>query len=180
MPAKKTAAKKKPSAPAAPATPEARRPRMPKEYGIPADKKGMLSWDHITQRMTASKYYWLCTVTSGNRPWSNPVDGLWIDGRLYFGGSPQTRWNRNLLQNNEVSIHLESASDVVIMYGAVSEGTGMGRAMAEKMVEGTKAKYGYAMPVELYEKGEGVQVFTPRRVVACTSFPKDVTRWDLG
>ncbi len=72
--------------------PKAGRPRIPREYGVTSDKKGLLPWSHVNERMTKAMQYWVCTVSPEGRPHATPVDGLWLDGRLYFGGSPKTRW----------------------------------------------------------------------------------------
>lgn len=110
-------ANKKTSSSNKPGEPKASRPRIPREYGVTRDKKGLLPWSHVNERMTKAKQYWVCTVSPEGRPHATPVDGLWLDGRLYFGGSPKTRWMRNVAANPAVSIHLESASEVIILEG---------------------------------------------------------------
>ena len=80
------------------AGPIASRPSIP-GYGIPKDKKGLLSWSHVTERMVTAMQYWISTVGPDSRPHATPVDGLWLDDRLYFGGNPQTRRHRNLAAN---------------------------------------------------------------------------------
>jgi len=97
--------------------PTASRPKTPAEYGIPKNNKGLLPWSHVTERMSQALHYWICTVSHGNRPHVTPVDGLWLNDTLYFGGSPQTRRNRNLIANPAVSVHLDSSDDVVILQG---------------------------------------------------------------
>ena len=71
----------------------------------------------MTERMAEAQNYWVCTVSPDGQPHSTPVWGLWLDDRLYFGGGPQTRRNRNLAENPAVCVHLESGSDVVILHG---------------------------------------------------------------
>ncbi len=44
-----------------------------------------------------------------------------IEAAAYFGGSPQTRRNRNLVETPAVCVHLESRSDVVILHGDAQE-----------------------------------------------------------
>src|SRR5687768_3182446 len=91
---RKPTAKQQPSNRAA--EPRASRPQIPADYGIPKSKKGLLPWSHVTERMTRAMHYWVCTISPDGHPHAMPVDGLWLDDRLYFGGSPQTRRNRNL------------------------------------------------------------------------------------
>jgi pyridoxamine 5'-phosphate oxidase-like protein len=155
--------------------PRASRPQIPADYGVPKGKKGLLPWSHVGERMAAAMHYWICTVGPAGRPHAVPVDGLWLDDRLYFGGSPQTRRNRNLAANPAVSVHLESSTDVVILQGEAHLGT-PDRSLAIRLAEASVKKYGYAPKPEEYET-VGVHVFRPRVVIAWTQLPKDATRW---
>jgi len=156
--------------------PTASRPHMP-GYGIPKDKKGLLPWSHVTERMAEAQNYWVCTASPDSRPHATPVWGLWIDDRLYFGGSPQTRRNRNLAENSAVCVHLESGSDVVILHGDAHELRAPGRSLVTRLIEISDKKYGYAPKPEDYEHISGTYVFRPRWVLAWKQFPKDATRW---
>jgi hypothetical protein len=151
---------------------------MPAEYGIPTSTDGLLDWAHVDERMAAAKHYWLATVTSAGEPRSTPVDGLWIEGRLYFGGSPKTNWNRNLDRNPAASVHLAGTTDVVIMHGSARLTTPSAR-LAEALASQTADKYGYETKPDDYTGG-GVRVFRPNVVLAWTNFPRDCTRWDLA
>lgn len=157
--------------------PLASRPRIPAEYGIPKNYKGLLPWSHVTERMTQAMHYWICTVGSDNRPHITPVDGLWLDDRLYFGGSPKTRRNRDLLANPAVSVHLDSSEDVVILYGNANLQK-PDQQLAIELAKASAAKYGYAPNPESYESS-GVHVFQPLTVFAWKQFPRDATRWQL-
>ncbi len=157
------------------AGPAASRPRMPAEYGVPKDEKGLLPWSHVTERMARANHYWICTVGPTGQPHATPVDGLWVDDALYFGGSAQTRRQRNLAQNPAACIHLESAMDVVMLHGEARQ-VRPDHALAVRLAGLSKQKYGYAPKPEEYEKA-GVHVFRPRVAFAWSKFPKDVTRW---
>ena len=157
--------------------PIASRPQMPLEYGIPKHTKGLLPWSHVTERMTKAMHYWICTVDPNNHPHVTPVDGLWLDDKLYFGGSPRTKRNRNLAANPAVSVHLDSSSDVVIMHGSAYLHT-PDRALAVRLSKVSREKYGYAPRPEDYE-ASGMHVFRPRVVFGWKQFPKDVTRWQF-
>jgi nitroimidazol reductase NimA-like FMN-containing flavoprotein (pyridoxamine 5'-phosphate oxidase superfamily) len=152
---------------------------MPNDYGIPKDKKGLLPWSHVSERMAEAKYYWVSTVDSDGRPHATPVDGLWIDERLYFGGSPKTKRNRNLAVNPAVCIHLESAGDVVILHGEAIELRNIDVSLSQRLADASKKKYGYAPPPEAYSGG-GSFVVRPRMILAWKQFPKDVTRWQFA
>jgi nitroimidazol reductase NimA-like FMN-containing flavoprotein (pyridoxamine 5'-phosphate oxidase superfamily) len=156
--------------------PTASRPRIPAGYGVPKHNTGLLPWSHVTERMTQTMHYWVCTVSPGNRPHATPVDGLWLDDRLYFGGSVQTRRNRNLAANPAVCVHLENGMDVVILHGEAHE-LRAPRGLAIRLSQASAQKYGYGPKPEEYEKGDGVFVFSPRVVFAWKQFPTDVTRW---
>ena len=154
------------------------RPKIPTEYGVPKNNKGLLSWSHVVDRMTQAMHYWVCTVNVNCRPHVTPVDGLWLDNTLFFGGSPQTRRNKNLATNPAISVHLDNSMDVVILYGEAHLQT-PDHVLAVQLVTASVEKYGYAPSPEQYEEA-GVHVFHPHIVIAWKQFPKDVTRWQFG
>jgi len=160
-----------------PTGPQASRPHI-EGYGIPRNKKGLLPWSHVEERMAHARVYWISTVSPDHRPHATPVDGVWLDGQLYFGGSPQTRRNRNLAENPAVCVHLESGSDVVILHGDAFELQAPERELTLRLAEASAQKYGYAPKPEEYGAG-GVFVFRPRVAFAWKQFPTDVTRWVL-
>ena len=162
--------------PAQHATAKIDRPLMPGQYGLPKHKKGLLPWSYIVEQMSEARHYWICTVTPDRKPHATPVDGLWFEDALYFGGSPQTRWQRNLAANPAASVHLENALKVVILRGEAHGISRIERSLAEVLVKASKEKYGFAPKPEDYQKG-GVYVFRPRVVIAWKQFPKDATRW---
>jgi nitroimidazol reductase NimA-like FMN-containing flavoprotein (pyridoxamine 5'-phosphate oxidase superfamily) len=155
--------------------PSASRPYIP-GYGIPKHNKGLLSWPDVSERIKSARHYWVCTVSAEGHPHATPVDGLWLDERLYFGGSAETRRNRNLTANPAVCVHLENATEVVILHGEAHELRGPDRSLTMRLAEASTGKYGYAPKPEEYGAG-GVYVFWPRVVFAWKQFPKDATRW---
>lgn len=154
------------------------RPKIPPEYGIPKNDKGLLPWSHVSEQMVPAMHYWICTVGPDQRPHVTPVDGLWLNDKLYFGGSPQTRRNRDLANNPAASVHLDSSDNVVILHGNVYLET-PGHEAAIQLSKASTAKYGYAPGPEEYQSS-GVYVFHPRTVFAWKQFPKDVTRWQFS
>ena len=172
----KQVSKKNPSNPTKSST--ASRPKIPAEYGIPKNNKGLLPWSHVTERMTQAMHYWICTVGPDGRPHVTPVDGLWLDDMLYFGGSPKTRRNRDLTANPAVSVHLDSSDDVVILHGDAHLHT-PDHELAVQLAKASAEKYGYAPRPEDYESS-GVYMFRPLTVFAWKQFPKDVTRWQFS
>jgi nitroimidazol reductase NimA-like FMN-containing flavoprotein (pyridoxamine 5'-phosphate oxidase superfamily) len=164
--------------PATATGPNANRPWFPPEYGVAKDAKGLLPWSHAADRMTKALHYWISTTGPNGDPHATPVDGLWLDDRLYFGGSPRTRRQRNLAANPSVCVHLESAADVVILHGEARPER-PDAALARRLAESSAKKYGYDQAPQDYEKTD-VHVFRPRIVFAWTNLPKDATRWELS
>jgi nitroimidazol reductase NimA-like FMN-containing flavoprotein (pyridoxamine 5'-phosphate oxidase superfamily) len=158
--------------------PTASRLRLPREYGVSTAAKGLLPWSHVVERMAKAMHYWICTTDPDGRPHATPVDGLWIDDRLYFGGSPQTRRQRNLAANPSACVHLESGSDVVILHGAARPER-PDAALATRLAADSTRKYGYGSTPEQYQKAD-VHVFRPRTAFAWTNLPKDATRWKIS
>ncbi len=157
--------------------PQAKRPRMPAEYGVPSDTENLLPWSYVNERMATAKHFWLATVTPAGTPHLRPIDGMWLDEKLYFGGSPDARWQRNLLANPAASIHLEDAEQAVILEGWVGI-VRPDRRLAERLVEASNEKYGQNQKVEDYE-GVEVGEFSPRLAFAWKVFFQDATRWRL-
>jgi general stress protein 26 len=163
-------------------TPTADRPRIPREYGIPTTTDGLLPWSHLDARLAEATVYWVATSGPGGVPRVRPLDGLWHDGVLYVGGSPETRWVRDIQTNPHVAVHLDDGSNVAILEGmaeVLEEGTD--RETAEALAAQSKAKYPqYGMTVDSYLNGPGPIAIRPERAFGWTSFPKDVTRYRFG
>jgi hypothetical protein len=171
----KQVSKKPPSRPIN--NPIASRPNIPAEYGMPKNSKGLLPWSHVVDRMTHAMHYWICTIDMHARPHVTPVDGLWLGNKLYFGGSPRTKRNRNLSTNPAASVHLDSSDDVIILNGRAHLST-PDHELAVQLSKTSAEKYGYAPKPEDYVSS-GVHIFQPLMVFAWKQFPKDVTRWQF-
>ena len=145
------------------------RPYIP-DYGIPATLEGTLPWSHVTERLEKSRHYWVGTVGPGARPHTVPVWGVWVEGTLYFGGGPDTRWSRNLAANPQVAVHLESGDDVVIIEGVVERITDPNHALVKPLDDAYEAKY-------QMRHGTPFWVLRPRVAFAWNNFPNNATRW---
>jgi hypothetical protein len=157
-------------------TPTTDRPVVPKEYGTPTDTADLVAWSHVERRLTEARVYWLATIGPDGRPYLRPVDGLYVDGLIVVGGSPETRWMRNLAANPQVSVHLDGVDDVAIIDG-VAETLTPDRDLAARLAAASNAKFPeYGMTVANYE-GQPTIGIRPRRAYAWTAFPKDVTRF---
>ena len=95
----------------------------------------------MAQRVAAARNYWLATTADDGRPHLRPVDGVFVDATLAFGGSPETRWVRHLQQRPEVSVGLPDDDQAVILEGAVELVTDPDAAIADAVMAANRAKY---------------------------------------
>jgi len=91
----------------------------PADYPFPKQEDKMVSWSRAKDLLEQSRYYWLATLRPDGRPHVAPLWGAWVGDVLYFDGSPETRWGRNIAANPAASVNLESGNDVVIVEGTV-------------------------------------------------------------
>lgn len=85
--------------------------------GYPLPDAPQLDWSFVAERMTAATYYWVTSAAADGRPHAAPVWGVWFEDRLYFDGSPATRWARNLRASPTVAVHPPDAEQVVMVEG---------------------------------------------------------------
>ena len=159
--------------------PVAGRPLMPEGYGPPEGQGELLPWQHARERLRAARNYWIATAHPDCRPHVTPVWGVWLDNRLYFDGSPETRRGRNIAANPAIVVHLENGEDVVIVEGAARQLTSPPRTLTTRLSQGYKEKYassGYAPEPDTWDQG-GLYEMQPRKALAWTQFPNDCTRW---
>ena len=152
--------------------------RFPAGYGTPGGPDSLLPWSYVEERMRAASNYWLTTVGPGARPHARPVDVVWVEGALCFGGSPQTRWVRNLMANPSVSVHLSSEAEAIILEGTAECVTDPAHPLAAPCLAASKAKY------PQYHSGDSAPfrpfwALRPTTAFAWTleNFPRDATRW---
>ena len=127
--------------------------------------------------MTQAKHYWLATVTPSGTPHARPFDGMWVNDRLYFGGSPESKWWRNLANNPAASVHLEDAERAIILEGSAHL-VRPDAALADQLVVASNAKYDMGQKREHYE-GQEIVEFTPRKAFGWKVLYEDATRWRL-
>ena len=156
--------------------PRVDRPEIPAEYGV-SKATEHVDWSHVEERLAADRVYWIATVGPGARPRVRPIDGLYVDGVIYVGGSPKTRWIQEITANPQVSIHLDGVDDVVIVEGEAEVLTKNSDELAERLAAASNAKFPeYGMTAASY-KGPGPVAIRPRKVIAWTDFTKDPTRF---
>lgn len=155
------------------------RPQFPPGYVEHA--KSLLPWSHVDQRLSEALNYWLCTVRPDGRPHAVPKWAVWLDGKVYFDGSPETRHARNIAANPAVVLHLESGADVLIVEGSARASDRPSPELAGRLAAAYAAKYraqGYAPEPETWDEG-GLFEIAPRTVIAWTSFTDDPTKFIL-
>jgi len=163
-----------------PVEPTTDRPLFPKGYGVPETEEGLLPWSWAVERLEAARNYWFSTTRPDGRPHAMPAWAAWIDGALYFEGSPETRRARNLATNPAISVHLESGDEVVILEGVTEVAGVPPRPLAERLAANFTAKYAethdYRPTPEQWDRG-GLWVLRPRVAFGWKEFPTSVTRW---
>lgn len=144
---------------------------IPPQYGNPGT---LLAWPDVETRLAGASHYWLATTRPDGRPHVVPLDGLWVDGRWYFGGADTTVRHRNLLADGRAALHLADATSAVIVDGVCTIEQPSDE-FASDLAARSKAKYGYGPPASVY-KG-GVWALRPVRVMAWTDLTVDATRF---
>ena len=159
--------------------PKISRPHFP--TGYLENPKAFLPWEHVEKRLTEALHYWLCSVRPDGRPHAVPKWAVYVQGKIYFDGSPETRHARNIAGNPQVVLHLESGEDVIIVEGTAK---GSGKPSPEQALEIARAyadKYsarGYAPEPSQWNEG-GLFEITLHTVIAWTQFTEDPTRFIL-
>jgi len=150
-------------------------PDVPPMYGLKPRRK-YLPFSHAEQRLKRSRNYWICTARPDGRPHSVPVWGFWMEGTLYFGTGRASRKARNLAHNPNVSIHLDSGDDVVILEGFAVAVDLTDMRLLKKLDAASREKY--KMPMMVVPETMLYSV-RPRVVLAWTEkdFPNNATRW---
>ena len=165
------------------AEPRVSRPVMPDGYGVPDSSEGTLAWSWAVERLEQARNYWFSTTRPDGRPHAMPAWAVWLDGVLYFEGSPETRRARNLAANPALVVHLESGDEVVILEGRVREASPPDPALAGRLAEAFSAKYGqshdYRPGPDQWDQG-GLWAMSPQVAFAWNKFPTNTTRWRFG
>lgn len=159
--------------------PIARRPHLPVEYGVPTGADAPLPWSHVTARLATARHYWLSTLSPDGTPHTRPIGGMWLDDQLYFGGSANSRWFRNLGYNPHMCVNLSEEGDQAVILHGTAHPLRPDRALAIRLVEASNAKYGYGQKAEDYE-GQTVFVFRPSVAFAWTALNKDRASWQFS
>ena len=157
--------------------PRITRPHFPPGYiGRPI---ALLEWSQVETRLVSAKNYWLCSVRPDGRPHAVPIWGVWLDGWLYFDGSPETRHAHNIAKNPQVSLHLESGDEAVILEGRALVAPKPLPELGQRLAQAYGEKYalfGYSPQPEQWDGG-GLFAILPRVALAWTKFTEDPTKF---
>jgi general stress protein 26 len=151
--------------------PKRSRPFMP-DYGISTGTEGLLPWSFVEERMTASRNYWIASVSTDGNPHAAPVWGLWHEGGFYFSTGEESAKGKNIKANPSVSVHLESGDEVVILEGELKNVLDKG--LLKGLDDDYEKKYGLKM------QGPGAIFYlkiTKTFAWREKDFPKSATRW---
>lgn len=159
-----------------PGAPHIDRPGIPAAYGATKARE-FVDWRHVEDRLAADRVYWIATAGPGGRPRVRPVDGVYVEGAIYVGGSPEAGWVRDLATNPHVSVHLDGVDDVVILEGEAEVMTGMGDRLAEQLAAASNAKFPeYKMTPAVYKR-QGATAIRVRKVVTWSDITRNPTRF---
>jgi len=122
----------------------------------------------VSERLTASRNYWVHTTRLDGRPHVKPVWGLWFEERFYFSTNPRSVAAKNLSVNNQVAVHLESGDDVVILQGQAEPVAD--QSLLSRLDEAYFSKFSY----HLVSEGSGI-VFTLHHKVVFAWLEREFT-----
>ena len=161
--------------------PRTTRPIMPDGYGVPDQDDGILPWSWAVERLARARLYWFSTVRADGRPHAMPAWAVWLDGGLYFDGSPETLRLRNLAARPDLVVQVQDVGEeVVILEGQGLEAAKPSTELGQRLAEAFAAKYGeshdYRPAPDQWDNG-GLWLIRPTKAFGWGEFPKSVTRW---
>lgn len=140
-----------------------------------------LPWSWADERLGQARNYWVTTASRSGRPHARPFWGLWEE--LSFDFSTGSRTLANIHTNSQVTVHLESGRDVVIVEGDAS--VILQPARLQNFVEAYNGKYGGCLEVRGHEVGDdtygngGVVVVRAVVIYGWAQSVETATRWDV-
>jgi general stress protein 26 len=155
--------------------------QIPADYGVTVTSDTMLTWEFVEERLRNALNYWVASIGPDGAPHVRPVDGVWVDGALCFGGSPETRWVRNLMADPRVSVNLGSEEEAIILQGTAEHVTDPAHPLTEPLAIANKAKYPQYYTTDEAPPSLPFWCLHPNRVYAWTlaGFATNPTRWDF-
>ena len=90
--------------------PKVTRPDFPPGYVD--HPTGEVPWEYVAAQLTGARHYWLCSTRPDGRPHVVPRWCVYLDGRIYYDGSSETRHAQNIALNPHVALHLEDGDEI--------------------------------------------------------------------
>ncbi len=89
------------------------------DYGVVADLAGTLPWTWAQERLVENRNYWVVTASASARPHAMPVWGVWLPDtdRFWFSCSPNARKARNIVENPQCVVTVDSTVECVSVEG---------------------------------------------------------------
>lgn len=139
----------------------------------------LLPWPWAERRLATATDYWVTTSSPDGRPHPRPLWGLWHESTFLFTVLRSTRAAKNLAANPQATVNLESAREVIVLDGTVSEvppdrlGDFFGAWLEKYASEGAAADAADALVDRVIFR------LQPRQAHGWTlaAFPSDITRW---
>ena len=146
---------------------------FPKEYGTPME---IMPWVTARAMLEDATVYWIASVRADGRPHVVPRDGVWLDDRLWYGGSDETVHNRIITRRPAVTMHVGEGLQAVIVEGEAVRVTASAEG-AQRLADASNAKYPQYGVQSADAYAGGVWTIKPRRVLAWARYPTDATRF---
>jgi hypothetical protein len=153
--------------------PKLERLALPEEYGRTTET---LPWATVSEWLTTAKQYWVAINRPGSSPHVVPVDGIWTEDTLWYGGGQATAHVRLAEADPNVTVHLPDPWKVVVVHGEARKAKPT-RELSQHLADLANAKYTeYGIT---YDANSFADPFAlhPHRVIAWSSFPRDATRY---
>jgi len=158
-------------------TPKISRPNFPKGYVD--HPTSILAWKDVEERLVEARHYWICSVRPNQHPHVIPRWAAWVDGCVYYDGSPETRHAKNIDLNPNVALHLENGAEAVILYGTAQAVMQPDHSLTGLIASEYRRKYevlGYVPEANQWDAG-GLFSIIPKTVIAWTNFMDNPTRF---
>jgi hypothetical protein len=148
-------------------------------YGAAAPPGELLPWSWAEQRLVAARTYWIATTRPDGRPHCRPMWGVWLPDGFWFSTGSLAR--HNLIANPQITVHLESGNQVVIVEGVAAAVTGAGRLQAFLAAYNPKYDWDAAADEVTDSAGAAGPAFRvrPRVVFGWDTDMRAPTRWSF-
>ena len=154
------------------------RPATPGYFRAANEGSGLLDWDTTARRFATQRNYWVSTASRTGRPHAMPVWGVWLEDRLLFSTSPESRKARNLFENPRLAVHIEDGNASIVLEGRAREVADTAELSAFLAAYNPK----YAWDFTLDQVARGVFAVRPEQAFAwlgsdADTFGGSATRW---